>query len=1586
MTFKRFAALMLSLLMLLTVLPELLPAAQAKPSEAGCAKSPTGRHAWGGRPRDAWCDYAGGVVWQCSYCGKTIFEEDTPALGHNWGEWTTTKEPSCTEKGSRTRTCKRCQKVETQEIAARGHYFPNPWTTISEPTCTEVGHEMNTCVRVNRGVPCGYEWWREIPALGHDWGEWHVIKTPTAEEDGIEQRECSRCGITEQRPLTLEDYADSASLSLSVSFDKDRVYKADETVTFHCTVMNNGNVPLWIEAVYMEFQNDDDMLESSPHEDKTLGPGESLITTVTYTCTQEDEDRRYVSATLFARGLETDKLDTENYVVSNFVPAVINLDDFMDYELIVGKTERFKPENGLYYTAAETITYKIVVTNRFDRTLHNVTVEDIPDGLTASIYTLGVIEELPPYASRSFETLYTVTEEDCARGYHLNLAYAQGEDTNGTTAEVSSPCGVDKVKVEKEEISTPANGAFYTEGETIDYLITVSNLSKADLNDVWVYDIPENWEIGYALDSGITLAPGEQRQYVYHYTVIAGDCDMGFMRNQASVSWEDQDHPTGLRHTESNFVTSPCGRVSELLITKAVTSAPANGEYYVDGETITYVIEVWNLTDYPLYDLEVYDNRNDNEYARSLLGSVPVFGAHGHLKYNYEHAVDVDDIANSPYPNSATAFWYSGDPTGADVTASPKREEKSNVVECPCGKPKAGVRLSKYEKSTPANGEYYVEGESVRYYVVIQNNTDGHVFVSDFTDTLSPIGDFFGDPYSWGELYPDEVNSAEYSYTINDLDVLVGTKSNAASIVWQDEEGNTFTALSNTVTVPTGKGEEPRDEVTLEKRVLSVPANGYAYEVAEQIIYEVVITNNYHTIAQDVEISDPLKGSGENSVIGHIDTLHMHESYSYIYVYTVTAEDAEAGYVLNQATAIWTDGRTREQHTVNSNIVTVPVMHIVPPERVHVYLAKFEDSAPANGLYYVEGETVRYGVYFVNDGDGDVYDVRLHDDMFNPDWSAYLGVPGTVKAGETSSTFYFEHEVTAEEAILGHITNQAAAMYRPEGDASDEGEMITSNVVIVLTGFPEPEDEPVDFELHKTVVSTSANAGYYVKGETVAYLITLVNNSDLPLFIDQTWDQLWNAGLIWEGDLGTGTVNPHDSVSFGYTHQVTQEDVDNGLLTNVVVMDFFTQKADDHIEYFTAMDSAEVLCKEGPEPPEEPDYPVVIKYETSHPANWSYYTENEVVEYDVWVYNYTGRDFSNIRGYDILLDTPGFYFGSMPTLDATPAKFHIYYTVTGADVIMGSIYNIAWVTMYDDTYENEFTVYSNDVTVPTDGIIDPPEKRATVCDYQLLASGEGAYEYMNVYCAEHAGVHAATEKLLGSASSPEETSVALETAVGLWQRSLDSQYRRLIDAAEGDLKTSLENDRRVFDAYTEAYRARLQAEGLEADSVNRLLIDTLCDRVCELCCTAGTAPQARKDVQSAGIRTIERRSANECTCTLDRSHAAYFTKSLNVCNRHTPLLKAVSRLFAAAGEDERMKAVAWDKEKAYWLAELNGQYDQMIKARPELGYCLTVEHDAYIAAVSARMSLYEAYYSSDTALISELGTRMCLERALSLCK
>lgn len=52
----------------------------------------------------------------CSVCGKT---EGEP-LGHSWGAWRTTKEPTTTEDGVKERTCSRCGDVETVTIKLNG--------------------------------------------------------------------------------------------------------------------------------------------------------------------------------------------------------------------------------------------------------------------------------------------------------------------------------------------------------------------------------------------------------------------------------------------------------------------------------------------------------------------------------------------------------------------------------------------------------------------------------------------------------------------------------------------------------------------------------------------------------------------------------------------------------------------------------------------------------------------------------------------------------------------------------------------------------------------------------------------------------------------------------------------------------------------------------------------------------------------------------------------------------------------------------------------------------------------------------------------------------------------------------------------------------------------------------------------------------------------------------------------------------------------------------------------------------------------------------------------------------------------------
>ena len=55
----------------------------------------------------------------CSVCSAT----DGNPLGHDWSDWTVTNEATCTEKGEKTRICKRdgCDATETREIAALGH-------------------------------------------------------------------------------------------------------------------------------------------------------------------------------------------------------------------------------------------------------------------------------------------------------------------------------------------------------------------------------------------------------------------------------------------------------------------------------------------------------------------------------------------------------------------------------------------------------------------------------------------------------------------------------------------------------------------------------------------------------------------------------------------------------------------------------------------------------------------------------------------------------------------------------------------------------------------------------------------------------------------------------------------------------------------------------------------------------------------------------------------------------------------------------------------------------------------------------------------------------------------------------------------------------------------------------------------------------------------------------------------------------------------------------------------------------------------------------------------------------------------------
>jgi hypothetical protein len=123
----------------------------------------------------------------------------TGCHSHNYGEWTTTKAPTCEQGGEQERSCS-CGEVETRAIMATGH----KWTeaTCNTPkTCSGCGKtegvalEHNwtdaTCTTPKTCVNCKLT---DGEAVGHTFGKWTTTKEPTCIDSGEMKRICITCG------------------------------------------------------------------------------------------------------------------------------------------------------------------------------------------------------------------------------------------------------------------------------------------------------------------------------------------------------------------------------------------------------------------------------------------------------------------------------------------------------------------------------------------------------------------------------------------------------------------------------------------------------------------------------------------------------------------------------------------------------------------------------------------------------------------------------------------------------------------------------------------------------------------------------------------------------------------------------------------------------------------------------------------------------------------------------------------------------------------------------------------------------------------------------------------------------------------------------------------------------------------------------------------------------------------------------------------------------------------------------------------------------------------------------------------------
>ena len=132
------------------------------------------------------CTEHGKVYEICSVCGDEHILAYLATDGHSYGEWSTSVDQTCDEKGTEERKCsvEGCNHVDVRPIDEHTYV-----ETVKAPTCGSVGYTEHKC------KDCEYKYITDyLPAIGHLFGEWYDVE----DVEDLERRDCE-CGHFEVR-------------------------------------------------------------------------------------------------------------------------------------------------------------------------------------------------------------------------------------------------------------------------------------------------------------------------------------------------------------------------------------------------------------------------------------------------------------------------------------------------------------------------------------------------------------------------------------------------------------------------------------------------------------------------------------------------------------------------------------------------------------------------------------------------------------------------------------------------------------------------------------------------------------------------------------------------------------------------------------------------------------------------------------------------------------------------------------------------------------------------------------------------------------------------------------------------------------------------------------------------------------------------------------------------------------------------------------------------------------------------------------------------------------------------------------------
>lgn len=176
--------------------------------------------------------------YKCSVCGETKDVTLDNPLSHAWDSGKVSKEPTCTETGIKTYTCKNCGATREEAIEATGHLHKET-RDQKATTCTKDGYTgdvyCNDCgTKLESGTV--------INKLGHAWDKGVITKEATETEEGVKTYTCKTCGETKTESIpVISHHWDQGTVS------KEATCTEDGEKTYHCTDADCNKT--WVETI-----------------------------------------------------------------------------------------------------------------------------------------------------------------------------------------------------------------------------------------------------------------------------------------------------------------------------------------------------------------------------------------------------------------------------------------------------------------------------------------------------------------------------------------------------------------------------------------------------------------------------------------------------------------------------------------------------------------------------------------------------------------------------------------------------------------------------------------------------------------------------------------------------------------------------------------------------------------------------------------------------------------------------------------------------------------------------------------------------------------------------------------------------------------------------------------------------------------------------------------------------------------------------------------------------------------------------------------------------------------------------------------